>query len=425
MPRDICNGTGSAAPCCINVRSDWTYHGPFFFRFPTAPATPISSTLTIGFQSAAGAAVAATSQAFTLSSAWQQITFRAAPSSTPASIANLFTIQVNGAAVAGHTIEFAMLTCFPPTFVNRIDGMRLDLSELAFFRFPGGNNLEGGSTAARWQWRNTLGALVDHPGRYTLGGVSVAAGDLTPYIHDAIDQINFAIGDASTNAMAAIRASMGHPAHFTLKYVEIGNEYFVANGVSSANKRGEYAAIDNDARTRLTCPTIDGAVAEAAYMTGFGRNSDIVFAASYAPLLNHVSSTQWVSSFLHPSLCTRHQTTFNRRVVCLQKAETDKDGYHQMFSLYKSDTYLTSTINTAASETINTATTANTIVFTLPFTILYTAGTGTVLTAPTGTQNMPASPSAAVPKSFSFTAGKTITDVAPGLSVSVLIVSTY
>lgn len=29
-----------------------------------------------------------------------------------------------------------------------------------------------------------------------------------------------------------------------------------------------------------------GSIAEAAYMAGFDRNSDIVFAASYAPLLN-------------------------------------------------------------------------------------------------------------------------------------------
>jgi hypothetical protein len=30
---------------------------------------------------------------------------------------------------------------------------------------------------------------------------------------------------------------------------------------------------------------IQGSIAEAAYMTGFDRNSDIVFAASYAPVL--------------------------------------------------------------------------------------------------------------------------------------------
>lgn len=54
-----------------------------------------------------------------------------------------------------------------------------------------------------------------------------------------------------------------------------------------------------------------GAAGEAAFMTGLERNSDIVFAASYAPLLQvgveslyhsplrindskHVNSTQWV-----------------------------------------------------------------------------------------------------------------------------------
>lgn len=38
-----------------------------------------------------------------------------------------------------------------------------------------------------------------------------------------------------------------------------------------------------------------GSAGEAAFMTGLERNSDIVFAASYAPLLQHVNSTQWVS----------------------------------------------------------------------------------------------------------------------------------
>ena len=29
-------------------------------------------------------------------------------------------------------------------------------------------------------------------------------------------------------------------------------------------------------------------------MTGLERNSDIVFAAAYAPVLNHVNATDWV-----------------------------------------------------------------------------------------------------------------------------------
>ncbi|KAG9088038.1 hypothetical protein FS749_002471, partial [Ceratobasidium sp. UAMH 11750] len=44
---------------------------------------------------------------------------------------------------------------------------------------------------------------------------------------------------------------------------------------------------------RLAYPTLQGAVAEAAYMTGLERNSDVVFASAYAPTLQHVHGTQW------------------------------------------------------------------------------------------------------------------------------------
>ena len=33
-------------------------------------------------------------------------------------------------------------------------------------------------------------------------------------------------------------------------------------------------------------------------MTGLERNSDIVFAAAYAPVLNHVNATDWVCRVL-------------------------------------------------------------------------------------------------------------------------------
>lgn len=33
------------------------------------------------------------------------------------------------------------------------------------FRFPGGNNLEGQTVDTRWKWKNTVGPLVDRPGR--------------------------------------------------------------------------------------------------------------------------------------------------------------------------------------------------------------------------------------------------------------------
>ena len=51
---------------------------------------------------------------------------------------------------------------------------------------------------------------------------------------------------------------------------------------------GEYSCQqDND------WPFMQGSVAEAVYMIGIERNSDVVKMAAYAPLLQLVNSTQW------------------------------------------------------------------------------------------------------------------------------------
>jgi len=325
-----------------------------------------------------------------------------------------------------------------------------------------------------------------------LDGVSVAEDDLEPYITEAINQINFVIGDASTNAEAAIRSAMGHPDPFTLNYIEIGNEdffspttyadyrwadfynalsaefpqlHFISTSATSGDVpsltpaptfwdlhiysnpnffidgsfnfdilprnglqffQGEYACMTDNSGDDLAFPFIDGSIAEAAYMTGFDRNSDIVFAASYAPLLQNLGDFQWSPDLI----------SFTANTLILSTSYY----VQQLFSLYKGDFYLDSTTNTASTpvqwsvtrdtaagqyflKVVNTATTENTVVFTLPFTPSSTTGTGTLLTAPSGTENTPTDPSAAVPSSFSFTAGKTITYDAPGLSLSVLIVT--
>jgi alpha-L-arabinofuranosidase len=56
---------------------------------------------------------------------------------------------------------------------------------------------------------------------------------------------------------------------------------------------GEYAAHDRDKR----CSTLRSAIAEAAGMTAFERNGDVVSFASYAPLLARRNHTQW-----HPDM---------------------------------------------------------------------------------------------------------------------------
>ena len=97
---------------------------------------------------------------------------------------------------------------------------------------------------------------------YSLGGDSLPEDELAPYIQQAKDQvsdcaqyvmhryliskqINFVVGDPATSApgifiyllrmadkihislthgTAALRASLGHPEPFTLRFVEVGNE---------------------------------------------------------------------------------------------------------------------------------------------------------------------------------------------------------
>ena len=56
---------------------------------------------------------------------------------------------------------------------------------------------------------------------------------------------------------------------------------------------GEYAAHDANLSN-----SIDGAVAEAAMMTGMERNGDLVQLASYAPLFNRIGHSQWTPDMI-------------------------------------------------------------------------------------------------------------------------------
>lgn len=56
---------------------------------------------------------------------------------------------------------------------------------------------------------------------------------------------------------------------------------------------GEYAAHGAGRRNNL-----EAAIAEAAFMTGLERNSDVVVMAAYAPLFNNVNGTQWAPDLI-------------------------------------------------------------------------------------------------------------------------------
>ncbi|HUD54854.1 MAG TPA: alpha-L-arabinofuranosidase C-terminal domain-containing protein, partial [Terracidiphilus sp.] len=143
---------------------------------------------------------------------------------------------------------------------NRIDLMeKLAAMHPQFLRFPGGNYLEGDHIADRFQWKKTIGPLVDRPTHpspwmyhssdgmglleflgwcedlkmnpvlavyagYSLQGEHVNPGaDLDPYVQDALDEIEYVTGGPDTK-WGAERVKDGHPAPFNLTYVEIGNE---------------------------------------------------------------------------------------------------------------------------------------------------------------------------------------------------------
>lgn len=56
---------------------------------------------------------------------------------------------------------------------------------------------------------------------------------------------------------------------------------------------GEYAAHPASGFNRPQANTLEGALAEAAFLTGVERNADVVYLASYAPLFARLGYAQW------------------------------------------------------------------------------------------------------------------------------------
>jgi alpha-N-arabinofuranosidase len=290
----------------------------------------------------------------------------------------------------------SIVSLFPPTYKNRANGNRPDLMEMmagmhpTFLRLPGGNYLEGDQIDERFDWKNTLGPLVDRPTHrspwdyqssdglglleflewsedlkvdtvlavyagYSLKGDFIAPGPaLTPFVDDALDEIEFAAGDTSTK-WGAVRAKLGHPAPFSIKYVEIGNEdwfdksgsyegryaqfykaikskypqlqliatmplkkmkpdvlddhyyrradefFAMVNRYDTADRNGPKIFVGEWA-TREGSPTTNmgAALGDAAWMTSMERNSDLIVMSSYAPLFVNVNpgGMQWESDLI-------------------------------------------------------------------------------------------------------------------------------
>ena len=284
------------------------------------------------------------------------------------------------------------------------------------FRFPGGCIVEGCDLETRYQWKNTVGPVENRPlnqnrwehtfdyryypdyyQSYGLGffeffqlsedigaeplpilsvGLScqyqnwetesahVPMDQLQPYIDDCLDLIEFANGPV-TSKWGKVRADMGHPAPFNMKYIGVGNEqwgeyyyerlkpfvaairakypdikivgtsgpvpedvpdatyrfedgwkamkaqkadlvdehyyrdeqWFLTHGLryDSYDRKGpkvfagEYACHGKGKKWNH----YEAALLEAAFMTGFERNADVVWMTTPAPLFAHVDGWQW------------------------------------------------------------------------------------------------------------------------------------
>ena len=179
------------------------------------------------------------------------------------------------------TVDLEHVSLFPvDTWKGHENGLRKDLAQAladikpGVFRFPGGCIVEGTDLATRYDWKKSVGPVENRPlnenrweytfphrfypdyfQSYGLGffeffqlseeigaeplpvlscGLScqfqnsdaeahVAVCDLDSYVQDALDLIEFANGDVTTK-WGKLRADMGHPAPFNLKFIGIGNE---------------------------------------------------------------------------------------------------------------------------------------------------------------------------------------------------------
>lgn len=183
--------------------------------------------------------------------------------------------------VSKGSIDLEHISLFPvDTWNGHENGLRKDLAQAladikpGVFRFPGGCIVEGTDLDTRYDWKKSVGPVENRPlnenrwqytfphrffsdyyQSYGLGfyeyfllseeigaeplpviscGLAcqfqnedmhahVPVGELDTYVQDALDLIEFANGEASTK-WGKLRAEMGHPAPFNLKFIGVGNE---------------------------------------------------------------------------------------------------------------------------------------------------------------------------------------------------------
>ncbi|EEE51587.1 hypothetical protein OsJ_32827 [Oryza sativa Japonica Group] len=197
----------------------------------------------------------------------------------------------------------------------------------------GGCFVEGNWLKNAFRWKETIGPWEERPGHY---------GDVWHYwtddglgyydfLQDAIDSLEFARG-SKESTWGSVRAAMGHPEPFPLKYVALGNEdceifkptyqenypkfynaireaypdiQIISNCDGSSRPLDHPAdlydfhvfvseyAVNNDKGGDAGNGSLLASLAEAAFLTGLEKNSDVIQMASYAPLFVNENDRTW------------------------------------------------------------------------------------------------------------------------------------
>jgi alpha-L-arabinofuranosidase len=241
----------------IPVKPNTRYRATFYAKAASGFGGPVA----VSIQSNDGKTIYASGNVVGVSGTWKQYEVTLQTGSVTPTTAARFVLAVERPG----TVWFGLVSLFPPTFKNQPNGFRTDIMQMMvdmkpkFLRLPGGNYLEGDQIADRFEWKKTLGPLSERPGHlgpwgyrssdglglhefllwcedmdaepvlavyagYSLKGMHVNPGpDLEPYVQDALDEIEYVTGPA-TSKWGALRAKAGRPQPFKLTYVEVGNE---------------------------------------------------------------------------------------------------------------------------------------------------------------------------------------------------------
>lgn len=206
---------------------------------------------------------------------WKQYEIELTPKETDKKGKLRIFLQSKGSVCIEHVSLFPV-----DTWKGRKNGLRKDLAQAladihpGVFRFPGGCIVEGTDLETRYDWKKSVGPVENRPlnenrwhytfqhrffpdyyQSYGLGfyeyfllsedmgaeplpvvnvGLAcqyqngcceahVPVNNLSGYIQDALDLIEFANGDINTT-WGKVRAEMGHPEPFDMKFIGVGNE---------------------------------------------------------------------------------------------------------------------------------------------------------------------------------------------------------